>query len=368
MHHLGGLDLAGLQILVVLQSVVAGRVVVVRWALVLREGGVSGTHAELVVDGVVEVEVREDAVVGHAVVGGSGLEIVQVRESGAIGVAQPEWHVLVSIVDGVALLTLEELENVVLDDWVLVDGTSVGTGGLAADAVADGEDILVSVVLQGVAVDIDLAGGIADARVEDELVLLAGWVDVGVGEVMLHGLTSVDVLEGGDVSAVLLADLEELPAEVDLDASLLALFEGDLVGVWESVDELVGCPVLNLGALGGHVDKLVLAEEGLIVQSVEVGSLTLVGDGGRVADVAAGHVVGSVVVVTGEAGLLVDLMDVDVVVLGAVIVVTETLDVVQGMIEASADHESLVGHLLTILKGDGVAIWVQLGDILLLDS
>lgn len=163
MHHLGILDLAGLQILVVLDGVVTGWVMEVRWALVLLESGVLLAHALLLVEGVVEVDVGEDAVVGHAVVGWRGLEIVQVRETGSVSVAEPEHHVLVAVVDGVGLLTLEEAEHVVLDDGVLVDGTSVGTSGLSADAVTNGEDILEPVVLKGVAVDINLTLLVADA-------------------------------------------------------------------------------------------------------------------------------------------------------------------------------------------------------------
>jgi len=60
----------------------------------------------------------------------------------------------------------------VLHDWVLLDGSRVGTGGLSADAVTDREDILELVVLKGVAVNIDLTISVADTGVKEELVLL----------------------------------------------------------------------------------------------------------------------------------------------------------------------------------------------------
>lgn len=64
MAHLIELDLAALQVLVVLQGVVLGRVVVVRRTLVLGETGVFLTHLLLVRHHVVEVQVGEDTVVG----------------------------------------------------------------------------------------------------------------------------------------------------------------------------------------------------------------------------------------------------------------------------------------------------------------
>ena len=51
------LNLARLKVLVVLQGVEAGLIVVVRWAVVLLERGVLRSHANLVVDEVVVVEV-----------------------------------------------------------------------------------------------------------------------------------------------------------------------------------------------------------------------------------------------------------------------------------------------------------------------
>lgn len=86
---------------------------------------------------------------------------------------------MVSIVDAVAVLAVKEAEEVVLYDGVLGDGTRVGTGGLSADAVTDGKDIFKTVVLESIAVNIDLAISITDTRIEDELVLFARWVDGG---------------------------------------------------------------------------------------------------------------------------------------------------------------------------------------------
>jgi len=104
---------------------------VVRRTLGLGEASVLLAHLLLVAHHVVEVEVGEDAEVGSGIVGGCGLVIVKMGETGAIVSTKIERHVLVAVVDGVALLALEVLEDVVLHDGVLLDGTSVGTGGVS---------------------------------------------------------------------------------------------------------------------------------------------------------------------------------------------------------------------------------------------
>ena len=92
---------------------------------------------------------------GNAVVGAGRLEVVKVGEASTIDGAKIARHVLVAIVDSVTVLALEELENVLLYDRVLADGTSIGSGGLARDAVTDSENVLKAVMLKRVAVDID---------------------------------------------------------------------------------------------------------------------------------------------------------------------------------------------------------------------
>lgn len=49
------------------------------------------------------------------------------------------------------------------------------------------------------------------------------WVNVGLYEVLLMNLTSVDVLECGNLGSGILAHLHELPSEIDLDSALGAL-------------------------------------------------------------------------------------------------------------------------------------------------
>ena len=70
-------------------------------------------------------------------------------------------------------------------------------------------------------------------------------------EVFLNNFAGVNITEGGNLLSMLVSsNLDHFPAEENFDSSLLALLKGDLVGIWELVDLLVGSPVLNLGILG----------------------------------------------------------------------------------------------------------------------
>ena len=197
--------------------------------------------------------------------------------------------------------------------------------------------------------------------------LLAWRIDVRGGEVVLNGRSCINVLEGCNISRTVVVHFEELPAQVDLDTALLALFKGNLVSIGEGIDELVGGPVLDLATLGRKIEKLILAVERLVVEGVEVSALTLVGHSWRVADVVTDLMVIAVVIVAREAVLVVDLVHEDLVAFMALIVFFQALNIIQRVVEAGADDEGLVGELLAVLKGELVSIWVELGDLGLLN-
>jgi hypothetical protein len=91
---------------------------------------------------------------------------------------------------------------------------------------------------------------ISDLRGEKLLVGLARRVNHSSEEVLLNDIPCVNIAEGGDLLTVLVGgNLDHFPAEEDLDASLSALLESNLISVRELEDLLVGGPVLNTGVL-----------------------------------------------------------------------------------------------------------------------
>jgi hypothetical protein len=128
-------------------------------------------------------------VVGDHVVLGCGLVVVQVLEAGCVSVSEEEGHERVAVIDSVDLLTLEELENVVLYDGVLGSGSTLSTGGLETDGVSKGEDVVIGVVLKSVLVDIDQTFAVTETSILNPLVSLGRRVDVGLEEIFLDNLT-----------------------------------------------------------------------------------------------------------------------------------------------------------------------------------
>lgn len=121
-------------------------------------------------------------------------------------------------------MAVQELSQVVLYNWVLGDSSVLGSSGLTGNAVTKGEDVLKSLVLQGVRVYIDEASRISDTSIDQFRMRLGVRVDTSMGEDVFHGLTSVYVLHDGNLlSDIVLVSLDHLPAKMDLNSSLVAL-------------------------------------------------------------------------------------------------------------------------------------------------
>ena len=224
-----------------------------------------------------EVPLGEEAIGWDPMVVLCWLIAPSVLEAGGVRVREVEWHIGESIIHSVALFALEELLQVVLDNWALGVGSMLSSSDLSLDAVTEGEDVLESGVLESVWVHIHKSRVISDSTIQKGLVWHGSWVDASGHEWLLHNGSIIDVLEGSDLLSVgVLADLDHLPAEADIDASLVALVESDLVGIWELVDLLVWGEVLDSSVGGRSSLKLILSQEGFVVQGVEVGTLSLV--------------------------------------------------------------------------------------------
>lgn len=121
----------------------------------------------------VEVNTGEDSVVGSPVVPCFGLEVVQVSEAGGVGVSEPEGPPSVAVVNCIAVLSLHEFKNVILNDRGLTHGSCLGAGSFTRDAIAHCENVLMFVVLEGVPVDINTTTGISETALCEPRVWLA---------------------------------------------------------------------------------------------------------------------------------------------------------------------------------------------------
>ena len=351
-----------LEVLGVLQLVVGLWEVLVWGSVVLLVVEVGVALLVLGSGGVLGVQARQRTVVHGEVVGRGWLEVVQMGEAGRLEGSEVEDLLGESVVDTVWLLSVDPSEDVVLDDWGLLDDGAHGSGGLARDAVTEGEDVLEPLVLQSVSVDINQTSLVSDAGVLEPLPWSASWVHGGGGEVLLNSGAGVDVSESGGLDTVgILLDRGHLPSEVDLNASLLALIEDNLVGVWEWHDGLVWSDVHDAGSLGNSLGELVGSHQGFVVESVEIGTLTLVWESWGVGQKIATSGVVTIVEVPDSSLLAVEAVDEDIVVLVTLIEALEAWDVVDVSVEASSQDEGLVGELSAVVQGNLVALWIKGG-------
>jgi hypothetical protein len=70
-------------------------------------------------------------------------------------VREIEWHVSVSIINGIALLSFQELFHVMFHNWALSMGGILGSSGFSLDAISESENVFESGVLKSVWVNID---------------------------------------------------------------------------------------------------------------------------------------------------------------------------------------------------------------------
>ncbi len=87
--------------------------------MIFFEAGVFFSLSKLRLDHAIEVLLGKNTVLGNPVIHRCRLVVVQVLEVGGVRVAKEEGHKSVPVVDSVNFLTLQEAENVVLNNRVL---------------------------------------------------------------------------------------------------------------------------------------------------------------------------------------------------------------------------------------------------------
>lgn len=140
-----------------LKRVVSGVEVVIWGSVGLFETGVLLVSIEGALKHSSEVDFGENTVVGHEVVSEVRLITVGVGETGSIGMSQEQWHEGISIIDSIKLFAFHELLQVVLDNGFLSNSCALSSSGLSSNAISEGKDVLKSLVLQGVWVNINKA-------------------------------------------------------------------------------------------------------------------------------------------------------------------------------------------------------------------
>ena len=355
-----GIDINSLlnKVLIVLQWVVSWVEVLVWWSMSLLERSVVDSLGKVRLHLVSEVPLCEEAIGWNPMVVLGSLKAPGVLEAGGVGVREVEWHIGESIIDGIALFTFKELLQVVLDNWALSVSGVLGSSGLSLDAISEGEDVLKSRVLKGVWVHINKSGVVSDSTVQKGLVWDGSWVDAGRSEWLLHDASIIDVLESSDLlSNGVLVDLDHLPAEHDIDSSLVALIEGNLVGVTELIDLLVWSIELNSSAGSGSSLELILSQEGFVVKGVEIGSFSLIWELWGIADHIAVVVVPSVIVVSVNSQLVVEHVDENSLFFWSFLKFWKSLDEIVSVIESWGKNESLIGVFFSIRKNNLVLGW-----------
>ena len=151
-----------LQVLIVLEWVESLVVVLVRRAVVLLERSVGFASLEVLLHLSSKVPLGKQAEVWHPVVVGGRLVVPGVLEVRSMGVRKVEWHVGVSIVDSIQLLSVHEPLQVVFDNWALSVGSVLSSCCLSLDSITESEDVLESLMLEGVWVHINQASVVSD--------------------------------------------------------------------------------------------------------------------------------------------------------------------------------------------------------------
>lgn len=132
-----------------------------------------------------EVPLGEEAIGWNPVVVLCWLVAPSMLEAGSMRVREVEWHVGVSIIDSIAFFTLEELLDVMLDNWALSVGGMLGSCDLSLDGISEGEDVLESGVLKSVWVHVNQSTVVSDSTIQQSLVWHGSWVDASGHEWLL---------------------------------------------------------------------------------------------------------------------------------------------------------------------------------------
>lgn len=240
-------DLSLLEIIIVLKWHVSLVPVIVWGTMCLFEACEFLTHLHLTLKYSTEIPSGKYTVVRNNVIHGTWFIIMVVLEAGSIWVPKDEWHEGVTIIDSIQLFTFHELLNVVLNDWGLMDNSSLCSSCVNTDAITKSKDVLESLVLKSVWVYIDNSFFVSNSWIKKLLMWFAWWVNYSWEEIFLDGLSSIYASECSNLLTVfVLLNRHHFPSKVNINSSLSAFFKCNFIGIWEFEDFFVWSPELDL--------------------------------------------------------------------------------------------------------------------------
>ena len=202
---------------------------------------------------------------------------MKVLEVASVAVTKKEGHESCSIVDSVAILSIQIFEHVVFNNWALVHCTTLSTSSLKSNSVTECKNILILFVLKSVFIDINTTAYVCETSISEELVRFRWWVNAGSVEWLLDDFFSINILEDGNLLVVLIfLNFEHFPSKHHIDATFMTFIKSNLVCVSELIDFLIRSPELNSSVCSSTTLHLVLSHEVLVVKGVEVSTFTFV--------------------------------------------------------------------------------------------
>ena len=149
---------------------------------------------------------------------------------------------------------------------------------------------------------------------------------------------------------------------MDLNPSLFAFFENDFVGVGEFVNFFVGSPMLNSGTLGCSSLEDILSQEVLVIEIVEITTLSLVGELRGVSDHISVGVVPSMIVISINSFFMINGMNKYFVFTSTLFKLRETLNMFRSVVKTCSNNQSFVCIFSSIGKLYFILLRKELGD------
>jgi hypothetical protein len=86
---------------------------------------------------------------------GMGLIVMIVLETRCVVISQVEWHEGVAIIYPIKFSTFQKGFNIMLNDWILSNSSSLGSSCVHTNAISKSKDVFKSLMLESVWVNVN---------------------------------------------------------------------------------------------------------------------------------------------------------------------------------------------------------------------